>query len=168
MQKQTNEAKNKEFEELVVEVKSVTKVTKGGRNRRFSAIVVIGDRKGKVGLGTGKASEVPDAIKKAIQAANKNLITVPLVEGRTIPHEVVGRSGAARVMLKPAKEGTGVKAGGPVRDVLELAGVKDVLSKSLGSSTKINAARATLNALKAQKSPDHVAYLRDKKVEELR
>ena len=93
MQKQTNEAKNKEFEELVVEVKSVTKVTKGGRNRRFSAIVVIGDRKGKVGLGTGKASEVPDAIKKAIQAANKNLITVPLVEGRTIPHEVVGRSG---------------------------------------------------------------------------
>ena len=168
MQKQTNEAKNKEFEELVVEVKSVTKVTKGGRNRRFSAIVVIGDRKGKVGLGTGKASEVPDAIKKAIQAANKNLITVPLVEGRTIPHEVVGRSGAARVMLKPAKEGTGVKAGGPVRDVLELAGVKDVLSKSQGSSTKINAARATLNALKGQKSLAHVAYLRDKNVEEIR
>lgn len=167
MQKQTNEAKNKEFEELVVEVKSVTKVTKGGRNRRFSAIVVIGDRKGKVGLGTGKASEVPDAIKKAIQAANKNLITVPLVEGRTIPHEVVGRSGAARVMLKPAKEGTGVIAGGAARAVLELAGIKDIVSKSLGSNTKINVAKATLEALKMQRTPERIAELRGKKVEEL-
>jgi small subunit ribosomal protein S5 len=104
MQKQTSEAKNKEFEELVVEVKSVTKVTKGGRNRRFSAIVVIGNRKGKVGLGTGKASEVPDAIKKAIQAANKNLITVPLVDGRTIPHEAEAKVGRAVVLVKPAKE----------------------------------------------------------------
>ena len=163
MQKQTNEAKNKEFEELVVEVKSVTKVTKGGRNRRFSAIVVIGDRKGKVGLGTGKASEVPDAI----QAANKNLITVPLVEGRTIPHEVVGRSGAARVMLKPAKEGTGVIAGGSVRAILDLAGVRDVVSKSLGARTKLNMAEAAMNGLKSMKTVEEVAQLRGKKEEEI-
>ena len=167
MQKQTNEAKNKEFEELVVEVKSVTKVTKGGRNRRFSTIVVIGDRKGKVGLGTGKASEVPDAIKKAIQAANKNLITVPLVEGRTIPHEVVGRSGAARVMLKPAKEGTGVIAGGSVRAILDLAGVRDVVSKSLGARTKLNMAEAAMNGLKSMKTIEEVAQLRGKKEEEI-
>ena len=159
MQKQTNEAKNKEFEELVVEVKSVTKVTKGGRNRRFSAIVVIGDRKGKVGLGTGKASEVPDAIK--------NLITVPLVEGRTIPHEVVGRSGAARVMLKPAKEGTGVIAGGSVRAILDLAGVRDVVSKSLGARTKLNMAEAAMNGLKSMKTIEEVAQLRGKKEEEI-
>ena len=156
MQKQTNEAKNKEFEELVVEVKSVTKVTKGGRNRRFSAIVVIGDRKGKVGLGTGKASEVPDAIKKAIQAANKNLITVPLVEGRTIPHEVVGRSGAARVI-----------AGGSVRAILDLAGVRDVVSKSLGARTKLNMAEAAMNGLKSMKTIEEVAQLRGKKEEEI-
>ena len=167
MQKQTSEAKNKEFEELVVEVKSVTKVTKGGRNRRFSAIVVIGDRKGKVGLGTGKASEVPDAIKKAIQAANKNLITVPLVEGRTIPHEVVGRSGAARVMLKPAKEGTGVIAGGSVRAILDLAGVRDVVSKSLGARTKLNMAEAAMNGLKSMRTIEEVAQLRGKKEEEI-
>ena len=111
---------------------------------------------------------MPDAVKKATQAASKNLIKVDLVDNRTISHDIIVKEGACKVMLKPAKEGTGVKAGGPVRDVLELVGVKDVLSKSLGSSTKINAARATLNALKAQKSPDHVAYLRDKNVEEIR
>ena len=160
--------KDKTLEELVIDIKSVVKVTKGGRQRRFSATVVVGDRKGRVGLGIGKANEVPDAIKKAIQDANKNLIKVPLIDGRTVAHEAIGTAGAARVMLKPAKEGTGVKAGGPVRDVLELAGVKDVLSKSQGSSTKINAARATLNALKGQKSLAHVAYLRDKNVEEIR
>ena len=158
----------KQYEEEVINIGRVTKVTKGGRHFRFSATVVVGDRKGKVGLGTGKANEVPDAIKKAVQAATKNVIKVSLVDNRTIPHEAIGVRGASRVMLKPAFEGTGVKAGGPVRDVLELAGVKDVLSKSQGSSTKINAARATLNALKMQKSPSHVAYLRDKKVEELR
>ena len=133
----------------------------------FSAIVVIGDRKGKVGLGTGKASEVPDAIKKAIQAANKNLITVPLVEGRTIPHEVVGRSGAARVMLKPAKEGTGVIAGGSVRAILDLAGVRDVVSKSLGARTKLNMAEAAMNGLKSMKTIEEVAQLRGKKEEEI-
>ena len=111
---------------------------------------------------------MPDAVKKATQAATKNLINVELIDNRTISHEIIMKEGAVRVMLKPATEGTGVKAGGPVRDVLELAGVKDVLSKSLGSSTKINMARATLNALKAQKSPAHIAKLRGKSVEELR
>ena len=135
---------------------------------RFSATVVVGDRKGKVGLGTGKAKEMPDAVKKATQAATKNVVKIDLIDNRTIAHEVVMKEGAVKVMLKPATEGTGVKAGGPVRDVLELAGVKDVLSKSLGSSTKINMARATLNALKAQRSPEHVAALRGKTVEEIR
>ena len=157
-----------DLEDKVIEIRRVTKVVKGGRQFRFAATVVVGSRKGLVGLGTGKAKEMPDAVKKATQAASKNLIKVDLIDNRTISHDIIVKEGAVRVMLKPAKEGTGVKAGGPVRDVLELAGVKDVLSKSLGSSTKINAARATLNALKAQKSPDHVAYLRDKKVEELR
>ena len=157
-----------DLEDKVIEIRRVTKVVKGGRQFRFAATVVVGNRKGLVGLGTGKAKEMPDAVKKATQAASKNLIKVDLIDNRTISHDIIVKEGAVRVMLKPAKEGTGVKAGGPVRDVLELAGVKDVLSKSLGSSTKINAARATLNALKAQKSPEHVAYLRDKKVEELR
>lgn len=157
-----------DLEEKVICINRVTKVVKGGRQFRFAATVVVGNRKGKVGIGLGKAKEMPDAVKKATQQASKNLINVELIDNRTISHEIIVKEGAVRVMLKPAKEGTGVKAGGPVRDVLELAGVKDVLSKSLGSSTKINAARATLNALKAQKSPEHVAYLRDKKVEELR
>ena len=120
------------------------------------------------GLGTGKANEVPDAIKKASQAAQKNVVKVSIVEDRTIPHEAIGRCGASKVMLKPANKGTGVKAGGPVRSVLEMAGVKDILSKSLGSSTKVNMAYATLEALKSQKTIEHVAYLRGKKVEEIR
>ena len=157
-----------DLEDKVIEIRRVTKVVKGGRQFRFAATVVVGNRKGSVGLGTGKAKEMPDAVKKAKEAASKNLIKVELIDNRTISHDIIVKEGACRVMLKPAKEGTGVKAGGPVRDVLELAGVKDVLSKSLGSSTKINAARATLRALKDQKSPSHVAYLRDKTVEELR
>ena len=157
-----------DLEEKVIEIRRVTKVVKGGRQFRFAATVVVGNRKGLVGLGTGKAHEMPDAVKKAKEAASKNLIKVELIDNRTISHDIIVKEGACRVMLKPAKEGTGVKDGGPVRDVLELAGVKDVLSKSLGSSTKINAARATLRALKDQKSPSHVAYLRDKTVEELR
>ena len=157
-----------DLEEKVIDIKRVTKVVKGGRQFRFSATVVVGNRKGKVGLGIGKAKEMPDAVKKATQAANRNLINVELIDNRTISHEIIQKEGAVRVMLKPATEGTGVKAGGPVRDVLELAGVKDVLSKCLGSRTKINMARATLNALANQKSPEHVAKLRGKTVEEIR
>ncbi len=159
--------KEKQFEELVVEIKSVVKVNKGGRQRRFQAVVVIGDRKGRVGLGIGKASEVPDAIKKAIQDAEKNVIKISLIDGRTIAHEAVGRSGAARVIIKPAKAGRGVIAGGSVRAILELAGVRDIVSKSLGARTKINMATATLNALKSIKTPEEVARLRGKTVEEI-
>ena len=167
MQKRTHEPKEKLFEELVIDVKSVVKVNKGGRQRRYSAIVVVGDRKGKVGLGIGKANEVPDAIKKAIQDANKNLITIPLIEGRTIAHEAIGRAGAARVIIKPAVAGTGVIAGGSVRAILELAGVRDVVSKSLGARTKLNMATAALNALKSIKTVEQVAALRGKTVEEI-
>ena len=164
-----NNAKPKtDLEEKVIDIKRVTKVVKGGRQFRFSATVVVGNRKGRVGLGIGKAKEMPDAVKKATQAATRNLINVELIDNRTISHEIIQKEGAVRVMLKPATEGTGVKAGGPVRDVLELAGVKDVLSKCLGSRTKINMARATLNALANQKSPEHVARLRGKTVEEIR
>jgi small subunit ribosomal protein S5 len=157
-----------DLEDKTIDINRVTKVVKGGRQMRFSATVVVGNRKGKVGLGTGKAKEMPDAVRKARDAAMKNLINVDLIDNRTISHDIIMKVGAVRVMLKPAAEGTGVKAGGPVRDVLELAGVKDVLSKSLGSSTKINMARATLKALAEQKSPAHVAELRGKKIEEIR
>ena len=167
MQNKNNDPKQKELDELVIEVKSVVKVNKGGRQRRFSACVVVGDRKGLVGLGIGKANEVPDAIKKAIQAANKNLVRIPLVDGRTIQHEVTGINGAAKVFLKPAAAGTGVIAGGAVRAVLELAGVRDILSKSLGSRTKLNMATATINALKSVKSVSEVAKLRGKTEEEI-
>ena len=167
MQKQTNDTRNKEFEEVVVEVKSVVKVNKGGRQRLFSDVRGVGDRKGRVGLGTGKAAEVPDAIKKAIQDATKNVITISLVDGRTIAHEAIGRSGAARVMLKPAKEGTGIIAGGSVRAVLELAGVRDIVSKALGARTKLNMAEAALAGLKSVKTPEEVAKLRGKSVEEI-
>ena len=165
--KRTFDKPKSDLEEKVIFINRVTKVVKGGRQFRFAATVVVGNRKGKVGIGLGKAKEMPDAVKKATQQASKNLINVELIDNRTIAHEVIVKEGAVRVMLKPAKEGTGVKAGGPVRDVLELAGVKDVLSKSLGSSTKVNMARATLNALKMQKSPSHVAALRGKTVEEI-
>ena len=165
--KKTFEKPKSELEDKVIAINRVTKVVKGGRQFRFAATVVVGNRKGKVGIGLGKAKEMPDAVKKATQAATKNLINVELIDNRTISHEIIVKEGAVRVMLKPATEGTGVKAGGPVRDVLELAGVKDVLSKSLGSSTKVNMARATLNALKLQKSPAHVAALRGKTVEEI-
>lgn len=169
MQNRNNDPKQKEkeLEELVIEVKSVVKVNKGGRQRRFSACVVVGDRKGRVGLGIGKANEVPDAIKKAIQAANKNLVRISLVDGRTIQHEIIGVNGAAKVFLKPASAGTGVIAGGAVRAVLELAGVRDILSKSLGSRTKLNMATATINALKSVKSVSEVAKLRGKTEEEI-
>ena len=167
MQKRNNEPKAKTFEEQVIEIKSVVKVNKGGRQRRFSATVVVGDRKGQVGLGIGKANEVPDAIKKAIQAANKNIVRIPLTDNRTIAHDLIGEAGAAKVVLKPASAGTGVIAGGAVRAVLELAGIHDILSKSLGSRTKNNMSNATLNALRQLKTPEHVAELRGKTVEEI-
>lgn len=166
MENKRREPRPKQYEEEVVSVGRVTKVTKGGRHFRFSATVVVGDRKGQVGLGTGKANEVPDAIKKASQEATKKVIRVSIVDG-TIPHEVYGKRGASNVMLKPASKGTGVKAGGPVRLVLELAGVKDILSKSLGSNTKINMAYATLQALSKLKTKEEVAKLRGKTVEEI-
>lgn len=157
----------KEFEERVVVINRVTKVVKGGRRFRFAALVVVGDKKGRVGFGTGKANEVPDAIKKAIEDAKRNIITVPTV-GTTIPHASLGVYGAGKVVLRPASEGTGVIAGGPVRAVLELAGVSDVLSKCLGSRTPINMVRATVKALAELKTVEQVARLRDKKPEEIR
>ncbi len=167
MENKKREPRQKQFEEEVVNVRRITKVTQGGRDFKFSATVAVGDRKGRVGIGNGKAKEVPDAIKKASQAAVKNVVRVSIVDG-TIPHEAIGVRGASRVMLKPATAGTGVKAGGPVRAVLELAGVKNILSKSLGSNTKINMAYATLEALKSQRTIEEVAKLRGKKVEEIR
>ena len=161
--------REKEFEERVVVINRVSKTVKGGRRMRFSALVVVGDKKGRVGFGTGKANEVPDAIKKALEDAKKNVFRVPLVNnGSTIPHEVTGVYGAGEVFLRPATECTGVIAGGPVRAVLELAGITDVLSKCIGSRTPINAVRATITALKSLKTVNGVAKLREKKVEEIR
>ncbi len=167
MEKKFSEPRKKEYNETVISVNRVTKVTKGGRRLRFAATVAVGDGKGKVGLGTGKANEVQDAIKKAIGNATNNIIKIDLVEDRTVSHDATGTSGAARVLIKPAKAGTGIIAGGSVRAILELAGVKDIISKSLGSNTKINTARATIDALKAQKSAEHIAELRGKSVEEI-
>ena len=149
----------KEFEERVVSVNHITKVVKGGRRYRFSAVVVVGNRKGQVGLGTGKAIEVPDAISKAVEDAKKNLITVPIV-GTSIPHEITGIYGAGRVFLKPAPDGTGIIAGGPVRAVVELAGIQDILSKSLGSATPINIVRATIKGLSELRTVEQVAAIR--------
>lgn len=159
--------KKKLLEEKVISISRVTKVTKGGRHFRFSATVVVGNRKGLVGMGSGKANEVQEAIAKAIQAANKNVVRVSIVDNRTISHEAIGKMGRACVLIKPAKEGTGVIAGGAARAVLELAGVKDIVSKSLGSNTKVNVAKATLEGLKSVRTPAKVAALRGKKVEEL-
>ena len=156
----------KEFEERVVTINRVTKVVKGGRKFRFAALVVIGDRKGRVGFGTGKANEVPDAIRKASEAAKRNVINVPMVHG-TIPHEVNGMFGSGNVFLRPASQGTGIIAGGPIRAVVELAGYSDILSKSLGSRTPINMVRATMEGLASLKTAKQVAELRDKKIEEI-
>lgn len=155
-----------ELEEKVVAVNRVAKTVKGGRRMSFSALVVVGDRNGHVGAGMGKAQEVPDAIRKAIDDAKKKLIRVPM-RGTTIPHEVLCQFGAGKVLIKPASAGTGVIAGGPIRAVLELAGVGDVLSKSLGSNNPINMVNATLEGLGRLKTAEEVAKLRGKTVDEL-
>lgn len=156
----------KEFEERVVTINRVTKVVKGGRKFRFAALVVVGDKKGRVGFGTGKANEVPDAIRKATEAAKKNIIHVPVLKG-SIPHEVTGEYGSGKVFLRPAAQGTGIIAGGPVRAVVELAGYTDILSKSIGSRTPINMVRSTVEGLKALKTVEQVASLRDKTAQEI-
>lgn len=159
----------KEYEERVIAINRISKTVKGGRKMRFSALVIVGDRKGKVGFGLAKANEVPDAIRKALDSAKKNVIRVPLTSKmRTISHPVIGEYGAGKVMLKPASEGTGVIAGGAIRAILELAGYTDILSKCLGSRTPINAVRATVAALTQLKTINTVAKLREKKVEEIR
>lgn len=155
-----------ELKEKVVAINRVAKVVKGGRTFRFSAVVVVGDGNGHVGVGNGKAAEVPDAIKKAIQEAKNNLVEVPVV-GTTIPHEFIGKSGSARVLLKPAAEGTGVIAGGSVRPVLELAGYKDIRTKILGTTNPRNVVYATIEGLKSMKTVEQIANKRGKKVEEI-
>lgn len=156
----------REFVEKIVRINRVAKVVKGGRRFGFSALVVVGDGKGKVGSALGKANQVPDAIRKGIEKAKKSMITVPIVNG-TIPHEIIGRAGAGRVILIPASPGTGIIAGGGVRAVMEVAGVSNVLSKSLGSSNAINVVRATMEGLKNLRTAEQIAAKRNKKVSEI-
>ena len=158
-----------EFDDVVVSINRVSKTVKGGRRMRFSALVVVGDHKGRIGFGMGKAAEVPDAIKKATEAANKNVFRIQLVEeNRTVPHAAKGTHGASSVFLKPAAPGTGVIAGGAVRSILELAGISDVLSKIIGSRTPVNVVYATIDALRSMQTVNDVAKAREKKVAEIR
>ncbi len=167
MQEKERQENESELNEKVVAINRVAKVVKGGRTFRFSAVVVVGDGAGHVGVGNGKASEVPDAIKKAIEDAKKNLVEVPIV-GTTVPHEFIGKFGSASVVIKPAHEGTGLITGGSVRSVLELAGYKDVKTKVLGSNNPRNVVYATLAGLQSMETIEQVAKKRGKKVEEIR
>ena len=160
------EREQSEYIEKVVSLNRVSKTVKGGRVAKFSALMVVGDEKGRVGFGLGKAAEVPEAIRKGIEDAKKNMITVSL-SGTTIPHEVIGEFGAGRVMLKPAAEGTGIIAGGPVRAVMEAVGIKDIRAKCLRSNNPQNVVSATFEGLKSLKSPEEVARVRGKSVEEI-
>ena len=161
------DASQLELEEKIVSIKRVTKVVKGGRNMRFAALVVVGDRNGHVGAGLGKAAEIPEAIRKAKEDATKKLVTVAINEEGSIPHDWTGKFGSASVLLKASPEGTGIIAGGPARNVLELAGYKNIRTKSLGSNNKQNVVLATINGLSNIKTPEEVARLRGKSVEEI-
>ena len=161
------DAKNLELNEKVVSIKRVTKVVKGGRNFRFSALVVVGDGNGHVGAGIGKAAEIPEAIRKGKEDAAKNMISVPIDENKSITHDFIGKFGSASVLMKKAPEGTGIIAGGPARAVIELAGIENIRTKSLGSNNKQNVVLATLAGLAALKTPEEVAKSRGKSVDEL-
>ena len=161
------DASQLELQETVVSIKRVTKVVKGGRNMRFAALVVVGDKNGHVGAGLGKAIEIPEAIRKGKEAAMKKLVEVPVNEAGSIPHEFIGKFGSASVLLKASPEGTGIIAGGPSRAVLELAGYRNIRAKALGSNNKQNVVLATIEGLKAMKTPEEVARLRGKSVDEL-
>ncbi len=167
MRQERIDASQLELEEKVVSIKRVTKVVKGGRNMRFTALVVVGDGKGHVGAGLGKATEIPEAIRKGKEDATKKLIEVSLDENESVQHDVIGKFGSASVLLKKAPEGTGVIAGGPARAVIEMAGIKNIRTKSLGSNNKQNVVLATIEGLKGVKTPETVAKLRGKSVEEI-
>ena len=167
MQKRRNTRPAKMYDEIVLDTKAVVKVTKGGRQRRFQAVVLVGDKKGLVGLGIGKANEISEAVKKARQDAGKNMVRVPIDQGRTIAHEVRCDEGATKVIIKPASAGTGLVAGSAVRSVLEIAGYHDIISKSLGARSKINMARATIKALQSVKTLEEVCAARGKTKEEI-
>jgi hypothetical protein len=167
MNRERNDQKNSEFNDKVVAIKRVSKTVKGGRTMRFSALVVVGDGKGRVGVGTGKAGEVPEAIRKGKEAAVKNVVSISIDENKSIPHDYTGRFGSAVVLMKRAPEGTGIIAGGSVRAVVELAGIQNIRTKSLGSNNKTNVVLATLEGLTAIRTPEEIAKRRGKSVEDI-